>query len=63
MKENFEKSLRMIKDCGIEDEEEYNKLHKHYLMLSSESLKYISGLKSFEEIKKYAISYAVQKKI
>ena len=54
MKENFEKSLRMIKDCGIKSEEEYNKLRKHYLLLSVESLKYISGKSDFDEIKNIA---------
>lgn len=54
MKENFEKALRMIRDCEIKTEEEYNKLHKDFLLISLESLKYISGENDFERIKKKA---------
>lgn len=54
MKENFEKALRMIRDCEIKTEEEYNKLHKDFLLISLESLKYISGENDFEKIKKRA---------
>jgi len=56
MKENFEKALRMIRNCEIKTEEEYNKLHKDFLILSLESLRYISGMNDFEDIKKYAKS-------
>lgn len=54
MKGNFEKALRMIRDCEIKTEEEYNKLHKDFLLISLESLKYISGENDFEKIKKKA---------
>lgn len=50
MKENYLKSLQMIKEFKIKNEKEYNKLHKHYLILSAESLKYISGTRSFRHI-------------
>lgn len=50
MKELFEKSLQMIKVLGIKTEEEYNSLHKYYLILSSESLKYIAQTRDFSKI-------------
>lgn len=50
MKEKFEKSLQMIKLLEIKTEEEYNRLLKHYLILSSESLKYISQTRDFDRI-------------
>lgn len=50
MKEKFEKSLQMIKLLEIKTEEEYNRLLKHYLVLSSESLKYISQTRDFNRI-------------
>jgi len=56
MKENFEKALRMIRDCEIKTEEEYNKLHKDFLLISLESLKYLSGESDFEEIKNQAVT-------
>ena len=54
MKENYLKSLQMIKEFKIKNEKEYNKLHKHYLILSAESLKYISGTRSFTHIVRIA---------
>lgn len=50
MKENYLKSLGMIKILKINNEEEYNKLVKYYLILSSESLKYISQTRDFNKI-------------
>ena len=47
-------SLQMIKYLCIEDEKEYNKLVKQYLLLSSESLKYITQTRSFKKIIKIA---------
>lgn len=54
MKENYLKSLRMIKILKIKNESEYNKLLKDYLILSSESLKYISQKRDFRKIIKLA---------
>lgn len=54
MKENYLKSLRMIKILKIKNESEYNKLLKDYLILSSESLKYISQTRNFRKIIKLA---------
>ena len=50
MKENYLKSLQMIKELKIKNEKEYNKLHQQYLILSAESLKYISGTRCFRKI-------------
>lgn len=54
MKENYLKSLRMIKILKIKNETEYNKLLKDYLILSAESLKYISQTRNFRKIIKLA---------
>ena len=54
MKEDYLKSLQMIKILKIKNEKEYNKLLQHYLILSAESLKYISGTRSFRKIIKLA---------
>ena len=54
MKENYLKSLLMIKILKIKNESEYNKLLKDYLILSSESLKYISQTRDFKDIIKLA---------
>lgn len=35
MKEAYNKSLQMIKILKVKDEEEYNRLLKYYLVLSS----------------------------
>ena len=50
MKENYLKSLQMIKMLDIKTEEEYNKLLKDYLLLSIVSLKYISQTEDFNRI-------------
>lgn len=54
MKEAYEKSLHMIKELGIKTEKEYNSLIHQYLILSSESLKYISQTRRFKKIIKLA---------
>lgn len=54
MKELYNKSLQMIKELDIKNEKDYNKLLKEYLILSSESLKYISGTRRFGKIIKLA---------
>ena len=54
MKEAYLKSLHMIKELNIKSEKEYNKLLHQYLILSSESLKYISQTRRFKKIIKIA---------
>lgn len=54
MKEMYIKSLQMIKVLNIKKEKDYNKLLHNYLILSSESLKYISGTRRFRKIIKLA---------
>lgn len=50
MKEYYLKSLQMIKMLNIKTEKDYNKIVKEYLILSSESLKYISQTRDFNKI-------------
>lgn len=50
MRENYLKSLHMIKILDIKTEEEYKKLLKNYLLLSTVSLKYISQTDDFNKI-------------
>lgn len=50
MKEMYLKSLKMIKELDIKSEKEYKKLLEHYLILNTESLKYISQTRSFKRI-------------
>lgn len=54
MEEAYEESLRMIKVLNIKNEKEYNELLKDYLILSLESLKYISQTRRFKKIIKLA---------
>lgn len=54
MKELYERSLHMIKELNIKTEKEYNKLLHQYLILSSESLKYIAQTRKFNKIIKLA---------
>ena len=54
MKEYYLKSLQMIKELDIKNEKEYNKIVKDYLVLSVESLKYISRTRRFRKIIKMA---------
>lgn len=54
MKEMYIKSLQMIKKLDLKNEKQYNELLKNYLLLNSESLKYISQTRSFKKIIKIA---------
>ncbi len=54
MREAYEKSLRMIKILNIKSEKEYNKMLNSYLILNTESLKYISRTRRFKKIVKLA---------
>ena len=54
MEKYFIKSLQMIKTFNIKNEKEYNILLKSYLILSAESLKYISQTRNFRKIIKLA---------
>lgn len=54
MEEAYEKSLQMIKRLDLKNEKQYNELLKNYLLLNSESLKYISQTRSFKKIIKIA---------
>ena len=50
MRQAFEVSLQMIKVLNVKSEEEYNSLHKYYLLLSAESMKYIAQKRDFNKI-------------
>ncbi len=50
MEEMYRKSLKIIKVLNIKNEEQYNKLLKDFLILSSESLKYMSNTRDFQKI-------------
>ena len=50
MEEYFIKSLQMIKILGIEKQYEYQNLTDYFLVLSIESLKYISQKDKFSDI-------------
>lgn len=54
MQENYLKSLQMIKILKIKTRKEYNKLLNDYLLLSVESLKYISQTDNFRQIVRQA---------
>ena len=54
MKEEYEKSLQMIKELNIKNKKEYIKLVRNYRILNLESLKYISQTKCFRKIRKIA---------
>ena len=54
MQENYLKSLQMIKVLNIKIRKEYNKLLNDYLLLSVESLKYISQKDNFRQIVRQA---------
>ena len=49
-KEAYNKSLQKIVQCNIKNETEYNKIAKEYLLLNSESMKYISQKRNFKKI-------------
>lgn len=50
MRNEFIKSLRMIKILGIKTQSEYVNLSRDFLILSLDSLKYISQKDNFKEI-------------
>ena len=50
MKNEFIKSLQMIKILEIKNQEQYENLTKDFLILSLDSLKYISQKNNFQEI-------------
>ena len=54
MKNEFIKSLQMIKILKIKNQEQYEKLTKDFLILSWDSLKYISQKNNFKDIAKLA---------
>ena len=54
MKNEFIKSLQMIKILKIENQEQYEKLLNDFLLLSLDSLKYISQKNDFNDIVKMA---------
>ena len=54
MKELFIKSLQMIKILGVNSQSDYEFLTRDFLILSSESLRYMAQKDSFEEIVKMA---------
>lgn len=54
MEKMYQYSIRMIKILDIKSEKEYNKLHRKYLLLSSQGLKYITNIKNFNKIIKIA---------
>jgi hypothetical protein len=54
MKNEFIKALQMIKILEIKNEEQYENLHRDFLILSLDSIKYIAQRKNFKEIIKMA---------
>ena len=54
MKNEFIKSLQMIKILKIKNQEQYKNISRDFLILSLDSLKYISQTKDFKEIVKMA---------
>ena len=54
MKNEFIKSLQMIKILKIKTQDQYKNISKDFLVLSLDSLKYISQKKDFKEIVKMA---------
>ena len=54
MENLFIKSLHMIKVLGIKNQGQYRSLQKDFLVLTLDSLKYISQKKDFKEIIKMA---------
>lgn len=54
MKEAYYRSLQMINKLKIRNEKEYKKVFKNYLILSAESLKYISLTRNFRKVIKLA---------
>ena len=54
MKNEFIKSLQMIKVLEIKNQEQYRNLSRDFLVLSLDSLKYMSQKNNFKEIVKMA---------
>ncbi len=54
MKEAYLKSLHIIRQLNIKTEVEYRELLHDYLILNTESLKYITRKKKFKDIVKLA---------
>ena len=54
MKEAYLKSLHIIRQLNIKTEVEYRELLHDYLILNTESLKYITRKKKFNDIVKLA---------
>ena len=54
MKNEFIKSLQMIKILEIKNQEQYKSLSRDFLVLSLDSLKYMSQQKDFKKIVKIA---------
>ena len=54
MKEAYYRSLQMINKLKIKNEKQYKKVFKDYLILSTESLKYISQTRNFRKVIKLA---------
>lgn len=54
MKEAYYRSLQMINKLKIKNEKQYKKVFKDYLILSAESLKYISQTRNFRKVIKLA---------
>lgn len=50
MKEYYLRSLQMIKVLKVKNKDEYKMLMKSYLLLSIDSLKYISQTRNFKQI-------------
>lgn len=50
MKEEYQKSLQMIKLLKIKTKREYERLLDNYILLSVESLKYIAETRNFKDI-------------
>lgn len=54
MQNQFIKSLQMIKILGIKNQTQYKNLSRDFLVLSLDSLKYMSQKNDFKEIVKMA---------
>lgn len=54
MQNEFIRSLQMIKILGIQNQIQYKSLSRDFLVLSLDSLKYISQKNDFKEIVKMA---------
>jgi len=50
MEQAYLRSLQMIKILNIKNRNEYNRYKKYYLVLSIDSLKYISDKRNFNDI-------------